>query len=113
MAPPLSHRVLLAERNRLDWPELDEQFQRNIWSDVHRRLTAHLGVRMRAGQLAPIGDPATVARFTLDALVAFLVTGPVGGAPGDPPGGDDFLADLAGSPVLGSGHRLPFPTQAR
>jgi len=105
--------VLLAERNRLDWPELAELFQRNIWSDLHRRLTTHLGVRMRAGQLAALGDPSTVARFTVDALVAFLVTGPLGDAAGSLPGGDDFLADLAASPVESSRHRLPFPSQPR
>jgi AcrR family transcriptional regulator len=69
--------ILLADRNRLDWPDLARTFQNIIWNDLHQRLTTYLATRMRAGHLAAPGDPAIVGRFTLDSLVAYLITGPL------------------------------------
>jgi AcrR family transcriptional regulator len=69
--------ILLADRNRLDWPDLARTFQTIIWNDLHQRLTTYLATRMRAGHLAAPGDPAIVARFSLDSLVAYLITGPI------------------------------------
>lgn len=105
--------ILLAERNRLDWPTIGEEFDRIIWVDLHQRLTSYLGSRIRAGLLLAAGDPAMIARFTLDALVAVLVTGPLSlpsdlGAPED-----EVIASLAGGALIGSGDRLPFPPHPR
>jgi AcrR family transcriptional regulator len=101
--------VLLADRNRLDWPELAQVFQSVIWNDLHQRLTAYLATRMRAGQLNVPGDPAVVARFTLDSLVAYLVTGPI--APGGPGSEqEEVLARLVSGALVESRDWIPFST---
>lgn len=91
--------ILLSDRNRVDWPPLAQLFDRVVWNDLHQRLTSYLDSRMRGHLLAPIGDPAAVARFALDGLVAALATGPVGleGAMLDT---DDLLVRLAAAPVV-------------
>ncbi len=101
--------ILLAERNRVDWPVVAEEFQRIVWTELHQRLTTYLGLRIRSGLLLPAADPALVARFTLDALVALLVTGPLN-LPPDPDSRDDeAMVGLVAASLTGSGDRLPFP----
>ncbi len=92
--------ILLAQRNRYDWPELFEAFDRVVWSDVQRRLTGYLTSRMRAGVLAVAGDPGLVARFAVDALVSGLVAGPVSGSTPERPGDDEVLVTLISSALL-------------
>lgn len=105
--------IQLADRNRLHWPVLAEEFEKVVWIDLHRRLTAYLDSRIRAGRLLPAGDPAMVARFTLDALVAVLVTGPLSlpaefGQPDD-----EVIVGLAAAGLVGSRDGLPFPPHPR
>ena len=101
--------ILLAERNRLDWPELAEGFDKIVWADLLRRLAGYCGVRMRSGALTPIGDPNLVARFVIDSLVASLVTGPVRG-PGPKRGRDEeVLVRLVAASLVGSGLGGPLP----
>ncbi len=107
--------ILLTERNRVDWPDLAELFHQVIWSDLHHRLTAYLATRMRTGHLVPVGDPAAVARYTLDALVATLVLGPLtpktGGAQED-----ELVVTLVSAAVAvaaGDGSALPAPPDDR
>jgi hypothetical protein len=104
--------ILLIERNRSEWPWLADAFERVIWSDLHRRLTAYLSSRMRAHLLAAPGDPAVVARFTLDALVACQVTGPVA-LPSAGPEADEVLVGLVAGAVVRSGRRPPFTPEPR
>ena len=102
--------ILLTERNRVDWPDLAELFQQVIWSDLHHRLTAHLATRMRTGHLTPVGDPAAVARHTLDTLVATLVLGPL--APKIGTQEDELIVTLVSAAVVagaGDGSVLPAP----
>ncbi len=101
--------ILLTERNRVDWPDLAELFQHVIWSDLHHRLTAYLATRMRTGHLVAVGDPAAVARHTLDALVATLVLGPL--APKIGTQEDELVVRLVSAAVVGggSGNHLPLP----
>ena len=94
--------ILLAQRNRYDWPELSEAFDRVVWSDVQRRLASFLASRMRAGALAVPGDPGLVARFAVDALVSGLVAGPVSGSTPERPGDEGVLVGLITASV-----RLP------
>ncbi len=93
--------ILLTERNRVDWPDLAELFQKVIWSDLHHRLTAYLATRMRTGHLAPIGDPAAVARYALDSLVATLVLGPLGPATAGVPE-DELIVRLVSAALVPS-----------
>ena len=104
--------ILLADRNKLDWPLVAEQFDAVVWSDLHRRLTSYLGSRIRTGLLAPAGDPAMIARFTLDALIAVLVTGPLS-LPTELGGADEAIVALVGAALVGSGDRLPLPPHPR
>lgn len=102
--------ILLTERNRVDWPDLVELFEHVIWSDLHHRLTSYLATRMRAGYLTPVGDPAAVARHTLDALVATLVLGPL--APTIGTQEDELIVTLVSAAVVagaGDGSALPAP----
>ena len=69
--------VALAERNRTDRPELGNSFDRVVWGDLHQRLTTYIATRIRTGHLRPAGPPAALARFTIDALIAATVSGPV------------------------------------
>lgn len=101
--------ILLADRNRLFWPALAEEFEKVVWSDLHRRLTGYLDSRIRAGRLLPAGDPAMVARFTLDALVAVLVTGPLSLPSEFGQVEDEVVAGLVGAGLIGSRDALPFP----
>lgn len=95
--------VLLAERNRLDWPILGASFDRVVWADLHRRLTGYLTGRMRTGSLIAVADPGLVARFTIDALVAALVVGPLTFPGSGRPRDDEALARLAAAGVIGAG----------
>ncbi len=101
--------VLLAERNRIDWPQLSTSLERVVWADLQRRLTGYLSARMRTGHLVSIADPAMVARFTIDSLVASLVTGPIMSPAGARPRDDESLARLVAAPLIGSGDRVPLP----
>jgi AcrR family transcriptional regulator len=101
--------ILLAERNQLDWPLLAAEFSRVVWTDLHQRLTSYLGHRMRAGLLIAAGDPALIARVTLDALVAALVTGPLT-LPIDRAAPDeDAVVAIVAAALVGSGDGLPLP----
>ncbi len=101
--------ILLTERNRVDWPDLAELFHQVIWSDLHHRLTAYLATRMRTGHLTAVGDPAAVARHTLDALVATLVLGPL--APKIGTQEDELIVRLVSAAVVvGSGDASGLPT---
>lgn len=106
--------ILLAERNRFDWPDLAAMFDEVVWSDLHQRLTGYLGVRTRAAHLRPVGDPAAVARFLIDALVAAIVSGPIGVATEGTRhfGDDELLVRLAGAALRGSGDPLPLPAKS-
>ena len=86
--------ILLAERNRIDWPDLAEGFDQIVWADLLRRLAGYVGVRMRGGALNPVGDPNLVARFLIDALVGSLVMSPIRGPGPDRPGDEDALIRL-------------------
>lgn len=102
--------ILLAERNRFDWPDLAARFDEVVWSDLHQRLTGYLAARTRSAHLRPVGDPAAVARFILDGLTGAIVAGPVGhSVEGTLFGDDDLLVRLAGAAVRGSGDPLPLP----
>lgn len=101
--------ILLADRNRLGWPQVAASLERVVWGDLQRRLTGYLSARMRTGHLTPVADPAMVARFTIDALVASLVTGPLMSPAGVRPRDDESLARLVAAGVIGSGDRLPLP----
>jgi hypothetical protein len=62
---------------------------------------------MRAGQVAVPGDPTVVARFTLDAVLAYLVIGPV--EPGfAAPEHDELLARLVSGALIDSRDWIPF-----
>ena len=69
--------ILLVDGRRLDRPELRQLFDRIVWRDLTRRLTDYVSTRVRTGHFEPEGDPALLARFLLDSLLAFVVTGPV------------------------------------
>ena len=105
--------ILIADRNQHDWPLVAEEFERVVWTDLHQRLTTYLALRIRSGLLLPAGDPAMIARFTLDAMVAVLVTGPLSlptdlGTPDD-----EAITKLVAAAVIGSGDRLPFSSHPR
>lgn len=107
--------ILLAERNRTDRPELGSAFDRVVWSDLHQRLTAYIGSRVRTGQLRPAGPPAALARYTLDALIAATVSGPVAALAAETivsAVGDEVLVRWVGAALLGSGDGLPLPPHA-
>jgi AcrR family transcriptional regulator len=104
--------VRLAERNRLDWPELAAAFEAIVWNDLQRRLTAYLAVRMRAGSLVAAGDPALVARFAIDALVATLVLGPIAAPVAEPSSDEEALVGLVAAAVV-SRHRSPLSAHPR
>ncbi len=85
-----------------------ELFQHVIWSDLHHWLTAYFATRMRTGHLIAVGDPAAVARHTLDALVATLVLGPL--APKTGVQEDQLIVLLVSAAVVGgSGNQAPLP----
>lgn len=95
--------IVLAERNRADWPELADGFDRIVWFDLTRRLVAYAGPRMRSGALAAVAEPALLARFMLDALLASLVLRPVGVPVPARPGDLEVLVRLAGAGLVRSG----------
>lgn len=95
--------IVLAERNRSAWPELADGFDRIVWADLTRRLVAYVGPRMRSGALVASADPALVARFTLDALLASLVIRPIGLRATGRAADLEVLVRLIGSSVVGSG----------
>lgn len=95
--------IILAERNRTAWPELADGFDRIVWADLTRRLVAYAGPRMRSGALSAAGDPALLARFTLDALLASLVLRPIGRPTSGRATDLDVLVRLIGASLVGSG----------
>jgi AcrR family transcriptional regulator len=99
--------ILLVDRNRHEWPDLADSFGRIVWADVQRRLTGYVAARMRSGALAAVADPALVARFTVDALAAALIVGPL--VPLAPGRGqeEEPLVRLVAAGVAPSGNRLP------
>lgn len=101
--------ILLSDRNRLHWPVLAGEFEQVVWVDLHRRLTGYIDLRIRSGRLLPAGDPAMVARFTLDALVAVLVTGPLSLPADFGQPDDEVIAGLAAASLIGSRDGLPLP----
>lgn len=107
--------VALAERNRADRPELGQSFDRVVWVDLHQRLTTYIATRIRTGHLQPAGPPAALARFTIDALIAATVSGPVAATQAETTVsavGDDVLVRWVGAALRGSGNGLPFPAHA-
>lgn len=101
--------ILLAERNRVDRPDLAARFDQIVWADLLRRLAAYLGGRMRSGALRPVGDPNLTARFLIDSLAASLVTGPVKGPAPDRARDEETLVRLAAAGLVGSGLDGPLP----
>ena len=99
--------VLLVERNRHEWPTLAESFNRVVWADLQRRLTGYIAARMRTGGLAPVADPALVARFTIDALAAALIVGPLVPLARGRSQDEEPLVRLVAAGVTPSGHRPP------
>lgn len=69
--------LLIAYRNRKEWPLLADAFDRLVWKDLQHRLSAFFGERMRTGHLPAAGDPVLAARHTIDALAGTLVGNPV------------------------------------
>lgn len=104
--------VALAERNRTDRPELGARFDKVVWGDLHQRLTTYIATRVRTGHLQPAGPPAGLARFTIDALIAATVSGPVAGPGAETTAsvvGDDVLVQWVGAALRGSRNGLPLP----
>jgi len=76
--------ILIADRNRAEWPDLSKAFDELVWADLVGHLAAYLGTRMKTGRLRNVGDRNLMARVTLASLAGNLVGSPVWPTPPDP-----------------------------
>ena len=111
--------IRLVGANRLDWPDLVRFLDDLVWRELTRHLTAYLTTRIHTGHLHAAGEPAELARFTIESLVGFLVVGLTGGdhwmagsEPGDPALAERevrLVTRLLAAPLRPSGGAPPFP----
>jgi len=76
--------IVLAEKNRLEWPELVEAFDELIWVDLVGHLASYLKTRTKTGHLRDLGDPQLVARVTLASLAGTFLGSPISPEPLEP-----------------------------
>lgn len=76
--------VLIADRNRVEWPDLAKAFDELVWADLVGHLAAYLGTRMKTGHLRSVGDKNLVARATLASLAGNLLGSPIWPVPPEP-----------------------------